>query len=282
MDRSLQDGGGRTLLDDAAGVHHGDPVRPPRDQAEVVRDDEQPGTPLLRRPQLLHHAEGDAGVEGRGRFVRHEQPGAADRRGGDEGTLSHPAGQGARGTAVGGECGVESDGLQFGTHRLDALTCRQVGVQAEGVGDLAPDRTQRVQGAQGLLSDVPDVSSADRAPPAFRQAADVLVGDGEPLGGDDSPAGGQTERGPDRDGLAGAGGADEGDALARRDPEGDVGDDGDAVDRDREPDDLEGGAVAAHRAAPARRRARPSTVTAVARTTIARPGNVLIHGAVAR
>lgn len=90
---------------------------------------------------------------------------------------------------------------------------------------------------------------------------------------------GQAEHGAGGDGLAGAGRPDQGDALAGVDPQVDTVHDRGAADGDGEPADVEDGA---HRAAPVRRIARPSTVTAVASTTIASPGKVLIHGAVCR
>ena len=119
----------------------------------------------------------------------------------------------------------------------------------------------------------PKASLADQPPAAN-------AGDLEPSSVDDRPAGGQPEERPRGDGLPRAGRADERDALTRRDVQRDVGHDAHAVDRDREPVDREG--RGGHRASPRRRSARPSTVTAVASTTIASPGKVLIHGAVCR
>lgn len=156
MLRRREDVGDRALLDDAALVHDGDPVGPPRDEPQVVRDDEQSGTPGLRRPQLFHHGDGDPGVERRRRFVGDQQRGGPDGRRGDEGPLSHPARQCPGEPAVGRDVRVEAHCGQGVAHGVHALGRTHRGVQAEAVGDLASDGAQRVQRAQGLLADVAD------------------------------------------------------------------------------------------------------------------------------
>ncbi len=275
----------RTLLDDPAPGHHGHAVGPPGHQPEVVGDDEQPGAGLLSPAQLLHDRDGHPGVQGRRRFVRDDERGGADGRGGDERALPHPARKRAGQPTVRRDRGVESDARECGPHRIDPFGGRHRRVEPERVRDLASDRPERVEGAEGLLSDVPDRRSAELPPAAVPQRPCVGSGDVEAIGRHHRPVRGQAEQRAGGDGLAGAGGPDQGDALARIDGQGNVGDDADAVDGHGEPLDgqdlsrLEGGA---HRASPRRRTARPSTVTAVARATIASPGKVLIQGAVCR
>ena len=89
-----EDRGGRSLLDDVAGVHHEHSLGDTGDDAEVVGDPDHRHRHLLAEP-------GDEGddllldrhVEGGRRLVGDEHLGAQGQRHGDDDTLAHPAGE---------------------------------------------------------------------------------------------------------------------------------------------------------------------------------------------
>src|SRR5690606_9413100 len=84
------------------------------------------------------------------------------------------------------------------------------GVDLEGLGDLAPDATQRVERDEGILIDEPDDRTPDAAPQR-RIRADVVglpPADGAIFGGHCRTARGEAEDRAGEQGLAGTGGSD--------------------------------------------------------------------------
>ncbi len=91
---AFEDGLGGRVLDEAAGVHDRDPVRPAGDGGEVVADQdgrhpEVAGERLEEVEDLLLHGD----VERGGRFVGDEQTRAAGQGHGDDDALAHAAGE---------------------------------------------------------------------------------------------------------------------------------------------------------------------------------------------
>ena len=82
----------RPALDDAARIHHVHPVGVARDDAEIVRDDDQRHAETPR--QILHQLEDlrlDGDVERGRRLVGDDQLGLAAQRHGDHHALAHAA-----------------------------------------------------------------------------------------------------------------------------------------------------------------------------------------------
>ncbi|OUE31460.1 hypothetical protein BFL35_04925 [Clavibacter michiganensis] len=280
----------RALLHDAAVVHHGDAVGEARDDREVVAD-EQRG--LAARAQVGEEVD-DAGLHGRverGRgLVGDEERRIQRERRREERALAEPAGQLARALADADRRIRHPDALeQLEDARLPGPRVAHP-VQAEGGADLAADRTQGVERRQRVLEDEPDAGSADAAPLARARGAQVAAGHLQDVGAHAGTGSGEAQQAPRGDALAGPGRPDERQALARRDPQGDAVHDADAAEGDAEVLHAEGEGrgrrvghagcgSAAHDARTRRSSARPSTVEAVAVSTIMRPGTTVSHGA---
>ena len=83
-----EDVGGRALLDDAPGVHHGDPVGERGDHGEVVSDvQRRHAVPLGQGPDRLEHVGLGAHVETGGRLVEHDHRGPGGERHGQADSL---------------------------------------------------------------------------------------------------------------------------------------------------------------------------------------------------
>ena len=82
----------RSVLEDRAAVHHGDAVRQPGDDADVVADqhgrDAQFG---LELGEKVHDLRLDRGIQPGGRFVGDQKRRFAGKRHGDHGPLAHAA-----------------------------------------------------------------------------------------------------------------------------------------------------------------------------------------------
>ena len=108
MRRRREQLGGRAFFDDATGVHHHDTVADPRDNVDVVRDDETRQTAFLPQPtDEFENLTASDDVEGRRRFVEDEN-GRFDRerpRDGDPLALS----PGEPSNGAGGEERIEPD-----------------------------------------------------------------------------------------------------------------------------------------------------------------------------
>ena len=106
MARRGEEGGGRRLLDDLAGMHDDDPLGIGPRQREVVGDEER-RHPARRR--VVEHEVEDGGlgggIETGGRLVGDEQRRIAGERDGDHHALAHAAGELAR-IGAGAELGL--------------------------------------------------------------------------------------------------------------------------------------------------------------------------------
>lgn len=93
-----------------------------------------------------------------------------------------------------------------------------------GFGYLGADAAQRVEGDQGVLEDETDPASPNAAPGTVVEGAQVRSVEGEAAGGDRGPAPGEAGQGPGGDALAGSGLADQGEAFAAVEVQGEVAD----------------------------------------------------------
>ena len=82
----------RTLLNDAAGLHHGDAVGELAHQIQIVRDQQHRHAMLaLQHGEQIEDLHTHRHVERRGGLVCQQQGGLAGQRHGDHGALSLPA-----------------------------------------------------------------------------------------------------------------------------------------------------------------------------------------------
>src|SRR5690606_353037 len=105
-------------------------------------------------------------------------------------------------------------------HLLAALGRLQVGVQAQRLADLVLDAPQRVQRTQCVLHHEADACAAHLTPVASLEVAQVLAVEVEPFGLQAGALPGQPDQGARGDALAGAGLANQGQALATAQAEG--------------------------------------------------------------
>ena len=162
--RVRQDLGGRPGLDDAAAVHHGDPLGALRGEAEIVGDEQH------REPQLLPHVAQqrqdlrlNRHVQGRRRLVRDEQCGAAGDGDGQADALAHAARQLMRVVAQ----PVDRIG---DAHRVQQLagaghrgSSGRDAVDAQCLHDLAADGVNRIECGHRFLEHEPDARATDAA-----------------------------------------------------------------------------------------------------------------------
>jgi len=164
MGEVLEDGRGRSGLDDTAAVHHEQSVDRACHHAEVVADQQQ--RHAARLDQVADQVEDlalDRDVERGRRFVGDQQVGAAGQRHRNDDALALAARELVR-------MGVETlrrrrqPDLVEQAQRFRARGIgRQALVQAQWFGDLAADRVQRVQGGHRLLEHHADPASAQAA-----------------------------------------------------------------------------------------------------------------------
>jgi hypothetical protein len=210
-------------LDDPAGVHHVDGVAETGDDAEVVGDHQQGGVGVGHQP--LEHLEDlrlDRHVERRGRLVCDEQPRLAGERDRDQHPLPHSAGQLVRVVLEPARRVRDPDLLEELGGAVAGVGLRDVEVLLDDLGDLHPDRHDRVERGHRVLEDHRDV-----APTQLGHAVPGLLEEVPPavphLAGDRDAAGGQQPHdGEGGDGLAAAGLPHQPHVLARADLEADV------------------------------------------------------------
>ena len=205
-------GGGHLL--DAPGVHHHDPVRHGHGLGLVVGDvDGRDAHALLQAADLQAHAHSQLGVEVGQRLVEQEHFGAHHHGAGERHPLLLAAGE-LVGSAIG-----QHGQVHRGQCHVDALT-EFVGGQVpqlEAVGDVVAHAQVGEEG----------VGLEDHGHGAFvgRQGHHVLPVEDDPSGGGVLEARDHAQR----RGLAAAGGAEEGDELARCYVEADAVDGGDVL-----------------------------------------------------
>ena len=179
--------GGRTLLDELAGIQDAHSVAHFRDDREVVADEQDRRSEL--GPESRHEVEDlcfDGGIERRRRLVEDEERGFGRERHGDDDALRHPAGQLVR--VAPHDAGRVGD-LHPRQHRLRSLQC--FGTPSAGdfedFGDLPAHADGWVQRpsrllvhhrhrlgphvSQGIAAHLMDVKSVDRD----RSRADATV-----------------------------------------------------------------------------------------------------------
>ena len=165
------------LLDDFAGAHHAHPLRDLADDGEVVGDEQQ--RHVHARLQILQQLQDlglDGDVEGRRRLVGDEQVRLVGQRHGDH----HPLLLAARELM---RVGVEPAAGLAQAHQLDELEnaparlpAAQAAVDQQRLGDLLPDRVQRVERGERLLEII-----VIRSPRRARLRAGGALGDSSPL-----------------------------------------------------------------------------------------------------
>ena len=132
-------------------LHHRHVVGQPRDDGQVVADQDQGLPAALGRLELVEHLGLHGHVERGGRLVGDHQPGVERDRRGDQRALAQPAGQ-LVGALAGAHLGLgDADELQ----QLDRAPAPRAGVapavQAQRLLHLLADRTQRVERDERVL-----------------------------------------------------------------------------------------------------------------------------------
>ena len=274
--------GGGSVLDDLAGVHHGDAVADAGDDAEVVGDQQHADVePALQVGEQIEDLRLDRDVEGGGRLVGDEQLGLARQGHRDQDALAHSARHLERVLLdalgwIGDADHVEQlDGP--GPRRLAA----ELAMAAQHLDHLAADGEHRIERRHRVLEHHRDLATAD----AFdrrrstrrvheRLALPAHVAADDAAGQLDHPE--QRLRG---DALARAGLADEAERLALADREADVAHGVDGASASDEIDlevvDLEhrlSSSIVTAGRAERRRRSSPRTPTRRRSASRARPG----------
>ena len=205
----------RAVLDGAAAVHDHDPVGHLGDDAEVVRDHDDPGVvDALHLADDVHDLRLDGDVERRRRLVGDEDLRVAGDRHGDHGPLAHASRELER-VLVRAPLGIgDADPRQQLYGHLRRLALALALVQHDRLGDLVADLEHGVEAGHGVLEDHRDVVAAHLAHLvlAERQQVAPLEHDG-PLDDLARRVGHQTHDGQGGHRLAGAGLADDADRL---------------------------------------------------------------------
>jgi hypothetical protein len=165
----------RPLLHELALVHDRDAVRHLRDDAEVVRDEQQ--RQVEARLQFAHQVEHlclDRDVERRRRLVGDDERRPAGERDGDHHALTHAAGELVR--VIARAAGGVGD-----ADRFEEFDGPRVGIRAAGAvddqrfGDLVADAHDRIERGHRLLEDERDPRAPHLAHLAFRERKEVLA-----------------------------------------------------------------------------------------------------------
>ena len=219
MARTLEDRPDRALLDEPPGVEHADAVAHPRDDVEVVADEEDRRAELP--PQHGDEVEDlrfDRDVEAGRRLVEDEEHRVLGERHRDDHALLHPARQLVRVAA--------HDPWRVGDlHRAQHLLRPLAGLggghagDREGLGDLVADADRRVQRAARVLVDHRHALRAQGAHVVVAHGEQVLARDPDRPGADAAVARQVADDRVCRRRLAAAGLADEAVRLARGDLE---------------------------------------------------------------
>ena len=162
--------GRRRLLDDPSGVHDGDAVRRLRDDAEIVRDQEERQLELaLHVAQEFQDLRLDGDVERRRRLVGDEQRRPARERHRDERALPEPAGELVRILVhASGRLG-HAHGAEQIDRTVPRLAPLRAPVDYERFRNLIPDREHRVERRHRFLEHEADLGPSDFAHPALVQ-----------------------------------------------------------------------------------------------------------------
>ena len=207
-------------LRDPSGVHHGHPVGPARDHAEVVRN--QDDRHAKAEPQVVDELKDlllDGYVERRGRLVCDQQLRLAGQRHRDHHALTHAAGELVRVLLDPLPDARDADQVEHLGGAVHRLLLGHLAVQANDLGDLLADRHRRVQRGQRVLEDHADLVAADVAHALLRERAQFLAIELDAAGGDVAAGRKQVHDRQGGHGLTAAGFADDAERLARLDLE---------------------------------------------------------------
>jgi hypothetical protein len=154
-------------LDDAAAIHHGDPVGDLRDDAEVVRDEDHGRAGLGLAPRQHGEHLGLHGDVERGRgLVRDDELRPARHRHGDHGALAHAAGELVRVLPGTAHRIRDVDLAQELDRPRPRLGGREAAMGDLALRDLPADGQDRIEGRGGILEDEADILGA-QAPQGF-------------------------------------------------------------------------------------------------------------------
>src|SRR5262245_60510805 len=166
----------RRLLDDLAGIHHGDAVAHLRDDAEVVRHEDEGHARLsldvLEQVEVLRL---DRHVEVRRGLVGDDEPRPAGQRDGPDDALAHAAAH-LVGIVAHPPLGRrDADGAEQVLHARPQRPAPEPLVEEGGLGDLPEDGEERVQRRHGVLEDHGDPTAANPAQLALTLSGQVLA-----------------------------------------------------------------------------------------------------------
>src|SRR6266850_2708448 len=166
----------RRLLDDLAGIHHGHPVTHLRDDAQVVRHEDQchAGLPLdvLEEVEILRL---DGDVEVRRGLVGDDDPRASGERDRPDDALAHAAAH-LVGILAHSPLGRrDPDGAQEVVHALPQRAAPQLLVEEGGLRHLPEDGEERVQRRHGVLEDHGDPPAPDPAQLVLALAGQIFA-----------------------------------------------------------------------------------------------------------
>ena len=121
------------VLDDAAGIHHGDAVAQLRDNAQVVGDEDDGGAMIAPHlPQKMQDLSLDRDIERRGGLVGNQHLGLADQRHGNGHALLHAPAH-LKGITAQLDLGRRQLHLgQQAQHALPRIRTGALGVKAQG------------------------------------------------------------------------------------------------------------------------------------------------------
>ena len=153
----------RCLLDDPAGIHHGDVVAGLGHHAEIVRDEQdRRAEPLPQIGEQVEDLSLDRDIERGGRLVGDDEIGLAGQRHGDHHPLSHAARE-LVGILVEPSPGIgHPHQFEHLERPAPCLGPRHIAMQEHRLGDLVADREDGIEARHRLLEDHPDAATAHR------------------------------------------------------------------------------------------------------------------------
>src|SRR6266566_5121374 len=205
----------RRLLDDLARIHHGDPVTHLRDDAQIVRDEDQGHARLaldvLEEIEILRL---DGDVEVRRRLVGDDEPRPSRQRDGADDALPHAAAHLVGILAHPPLGGGDPDGAEKVLHALAQRAAAQVLVKERGLRHLSEDGEERVERRHRILQDHGDAPATDEAQLTLALAGQVFSVEDDAASHDARGARQEPDDGQARRRLAAPGLTDEAQALA--------------------------------------------------------------------
>ncbi len=181
VSRRGEEFGGRCLLDDLAGIHHGHPVGDARYQAQVVGDEDNGRTEFpLQVAQQVQDLRLDGDVQRRGGFVGDDEVRLAEQRHGYDHPLAQSAAELVRILAQAFAGVADADLFQHGLGAGPGGLAVQLAVAAQHLGELVADAVGRIEGGHGLLEDHRQAIAAQVAHAPFTQRQQVVLAQRQP------------------------------------------------------------------------------------------------------